>query len=307
MDGQFEEIGPIEAGATMQIAGQRRGGVPEDATGVMLNVTAVDPTAPGYITVYPCDERRPLASNLNYQPGDVIPNTVAAKIGNGGLVLHSLATTHIVVDINGYIPRIWSVSEAERDALDALYHLSPWWLSKDSEPCVWWPGTTCDASGVVTVQLNEWGLTGAITPEIGNLTNLTNLYLSGNYLTSIPPEIGNLTNLTNLSLDGNQLTSLPPEIGNLTNLTNLQLGINDIGGDITAPMAALRVGASDLVWLSLSAAAAQPSVIRTLKHGSRDSIPCGTPAATNGRCVGEPRRNLLDDRHGHRTANRVRS
>jgi Leucine-rich repeat (LRR) protein len=37
--------------------------------------------------------------------------------------------------------------------------------------------------------------------------------------TALPPEIGNLTNLTVLYLSGNQLTALPPEIGNLTNLT----------------------------------------------------------------------------------------
>ena len=160
---------------------------------------------------------------------------------------------------------------------------------------------------MVTVQLDECGLTGAITPEIGNLTNLTNLYLSGNYLTSIPPEIGNLTNLTNLSLDGNQLTSLPPEIGNLTNLTNLESRPMTSAGDITAPTAALRVGASDLVWLSLSGSGC-PTIsdpdVETWVEGF-DSL--WDSAATNGRCVGEPRRDLLDDRHGHRTANRVRS
>ncbi len=55
--------------------------------------------------------------------------------------------------------------------------------------------------------------------EIGNLINLTDLFLGSN-LTELPKEIGNLTNLTNLFL-GDNLTELPKEIGNLTNLRGL--------------------------------------------------------------------------------------
>ena len=103
VDGRFEGIGSIEAGATIELPVSGRGGVPAEARGVMLNVTAVWPTAPGFIIVYPCDEPRPLASNLNYQPGDIIPNAVLAKPdGNGTVCLYSLADTHIVVDVNGY-------------------------------------------------------------------------------------------------------------------------------------------------------------------------------------------------------------
>jgi hypothetical protein len=55
-------------------------------------------------------------------------------------------------------------------------------------------------------------LTGSIPPEIGNLTNLTELYLFNNQLTgSIPSEIGNLTNLTKLMLSDNQLSGEIPQ------------------------------------------------------------------------------------------------
>ena len=62
---------------------------------------------------------------------------------------------------------------------------------------------------------------GEIPPEIGNLTNLTQLYLYSNELTGeIPESIGNLTNLTQLYLYSNELTGeIPKSIGNLTNLT----------------------------------------------------------------------------------------
>jgi Leucine-rich repeat (LRR) protein len=81
---------------------------------------------------------------------------------------------------------------------------------------------------------NPGELTGSISPEIGNLTNLTSLFLNYNQLTGeIPLEIGNLTNLTDLDLGINQLTGeIPVELGNLTNLTYLYLGHNQFTGEI---------------------------------------------------------------------------
>ena len=77
-------------------------------------------------------------------------------------------------------------------------------------------------------------LTGEIPPEIGNLTNLTLLYLVGDSLTGeIPPEIGNLTNLKILNFSANQLTGeIPSEIGNLINLETLWLNDNRLEGKI---------------------------------------------------------------------------
>ena len=49
-----------------------------------------------------------------------------------------------------------------------------------------------------------------------------------NQLTKLAPEIGKLTNLTELNLQGNQLSILPPEIGKLTNLKTLDLRGNKI-------------------------------------------------------------------------------
>jgi hypothetical protein len=81
-----------------------RGGVPIDAGAVMLNVTAVSPGAPGFLTVFPCANTMPLASSVNYGPSDVVANAVLAKIGAGGKVcIYSLAAIDIVVDVTGYI------------------------------------------------------------------------------------------------------------------------------------------------------------------------------------------------------------
>jgi len=63
-----------------------------------------------------------------------------------------------------------------------------------------------------SLDLSNNQLTGSIPPEIGNLTNLTWLWLNDNQLTgSIPPEIENLTNLDWLDLSNNQLTGEIPE------------------------------------------------------------------------------------------------
>ena len=71
----------------------------------MLNVTAVVPDAPGHVTVFPCGSRVPTASNLNYVPGQVVPNAVLAKVGAGGKVcLFSVAGTDLLVDVNGFVP-----------------------------------------------------------------------------------------------------------------------------------------------------------------------------------------------------------
>ncbi len=84
------------------------------------------------------------------------------------------------------------------------------------------------------LSLSGNALTGSIPPELSNLTNLDRLWLSDNALTgSIPTELGNLTNLTELFLTLNELSgSIPPELSNLTNLTSLSLQANDLSGPI---------------------------------------------------------------------------
>ena len=105
VDRLFEGFGQLAAGSVTELKVTDRGGVPGDADAVMLNVTAVLPTGSGFLTVYPCGADRPLASNVNYQAGDVVPNAVLAKIGTGGNVcIYTKAATHLVIDVNGYVP-----------------------------------------------------------------------------------------------------------------------------------------------------------------------------------------------------------
>jgi hypothetical protein len=77
--------------------------VPAGASAVALNITAVLPSAAGYMTVWPCDVARPDASNLNFAANGVVANSVIAPVGDRGKVcFYTDQTSHLLVDISGW-------------------------------------------------------------------------------------------------------------------------------------------------------------------------------------------------------------
>ena len=66
------------------------------------------------------------------------------------------------------------------------------------------------------------------SPDIGNLTNLKELYLQYNQIRILPKSFYNLTALTKLDLSNNNLQELSIEIGKLTNLTYLNVSSNKL-------------------------------------------------------------------------------
>lgn len=75
----------------------------------------------------------------------------------------------------------------------------------------------------------SWGLQCArISPNIGQLAKLEELYLDDNALEGLPDEIGQLQNLRVLSLRNNCLLSLPESVGQLPNLRKLYLASNQL-------------------------------------------------------------------------------
>ena len=105
-DGLFDQTGAISAGATFSLTVAGRGGVPGSGVGsVALNVTAVNPSGSGYITVWPAGQTQPNASNLNFVGGQTIPNMVIVPLGaNGQISLFSSATVDLLVDVLGWFP-----------------------------------------------------------------------------------------------------------------------------------------------------------------------------------------------------------
>ncbi len=103
VDGVVEGDGFRRAGTTLQFPIVGRAGIPADATAVALNVTAVNPTAPGFLTLHPRNSARPNASNVNYGVGGVSANTVIAAVGGGGMAcLFASSDVDVVVDVAGY-------------------------------------------------------------------------------------------------------------------------------------------------------------------------------------------------------------
>ncbi len=88
---------------TVQVAGLA--GVPSDATAVDLNVTVVDPSSNGFLTLYPAGGTVPTTSSLNFQAGTIRSNMVFVGLSSSGQVAiydHS-SGTNLVVDVEGWV------------------------------------------------------------------------------------------------------------------------------------------------------------------------------------------------------------
>ena len=98
--------GPVAALGTISVQVTGKGGMPTTGvSAVALNVTAVSPSAAGYITGWPSGSTRPNASNLNFDPGRDIPNLVIVPVGADGkiqLFNGSGGTVQLLADIAGY-------------------------------------------------------------------------------------------------------------------------------------------------------------------------------------------------------------
>jgi hypothetical protein len=118
IDGLFDGGGAVGHGQTLDLTVTGRGGVPATGVGaVVLNVTATEPTASGFVTVYPTGTQRPNASNLNFVAGQTTPNLVIAKVGDGGKVslFNFAGSTHLIADVVGWYPSSASVSPVVGD------------------------------------------------------------------------------------------------------------------------------------------------------------------------------------------------
>jgi hypothetical protein len=93
----------------VQVTGVGTTPVPTGASAVVLNVTAVVPTAAnggasGFVTVYPGGGTLPTVSNLNTTPGTNVANLVTVGLSStGGVSIYNASgSTDIVVDVEGY-------------------------------------------------------------------------------------------------------------------------------------------------------------------------------------------------------------
>lgn len=97
--------GPLGPGESRSISIRGVQSVPADATGVIVNLTAVNPSGGGYITMWPTGGERPVVSNVNFGPGQTVPNLGILKIGGDGTisVFSEVGTVDFLIDVMAYV------------------------------------------------------------------------------------------------------------------------------------------------------------------------------------------------------------
>lgn len=140
---------------------------------------------------------------------------------------------------------------ALRSLKDVWQDTPPSWDRSD-DPCgAPWEGVTCNESRVTSLGLSTMGLKGKLTGDIGQLTELRSLDLSFNRGLTGPlsPQIGDLSKLNILILAGCGFSgNIPDALGNLSELSFLALNSNNFTGKIPPSLGKL----SKLYWLDLA-------------------------------------------------------
>jgi uncharacterized delta-60 repeat protein len=85
----------------VQVAGV--GSLPSSQFGSLnMSITVTEPTAEGYLTVYPCGTR-PLASSLNFTAGQTISSSVTTPVSSSGeICIYSSVPTNLIADAFGW-------------------------------------------------------------------------------------------------------------------------------------------------------------------------------------------------------------
>ncbi|XP_055806216.1 probable LRR receptor-like serine/threonine-protein kinase At5g45780 isoform X4 [Solanum dulcamara] len=139
--------------------------------------------------------------------------------------------------VNYEVAALMSMKNKMRDE----YHVLDGWDINSVDPCTWYM-VGCSSEGfVISLEMASMGLTGTLSPSIGNLTHLRTMLLQNNQLSGpIPAEIGQLSELVTLDLSGNQFDGgIPRALGRLIRLSYLRLSKNRLSGQIPKPVAYL--------------------------------------------------------------------
>uniref|UniRef100_A0A0D6R155 non-specific serine/threonine protein kinase n=1 Tax=Araucaria cunninghamii TaxID=56994 RepID=A0A0D6R155_ARACU len=124
------------------------------------------------------------------------------------------------------------------------------WDAALVDPCISWSKITCNDGKVISLDLESMGVSGTLSPVIGELQHLTILGMQNNHISgNLPSELGNMTSLRNLNLANNDFTGdIPSSLGQLPNLQYLDLKNNKLKGEIPPSIARI----STLIELDLS-------------------------------------------------------
>ncbi|HYN21255.1 MAG TPA: hypothetical protein VE078_09875, partial [Thermoanaerobaculia bacterium] len=101
--------GPLEAGERRKVSTSGHCGIPATAKAVSLNLTAVEPTVSGRLTLLPDGCPSPNTNTVGFSGGQTRASSALLRISGGPdpgfaveAVLGSPGAVHFVVDVNGY-------------------------------------------------------------------------------------------------------------------------------------------------------------------------------------------------------------
>ncbi|KAL6544871.1 hypothetical protein OROMI_023733 [Orobanche minor] len=153
--------------------------------------------------------------------------------------------------VNFEVAALMSVKREMRDE----NHVLDGWDINSVDPCTW-NMVGCSPEGfVISLEMASKGLSGTISPSIGNLTLLRTMLLHDNQLSGVvPAEIGKLSELQTLDLSGNRFDGeIPSSLGRLTRLNFMKLSRNKLSGQIPGDVASLAgLSVLDLSFNNLS-------------------------------------------------------
>lgn len=199
---------PLGSGATGQVQISGRGGIP--ATGVSaaaLNLTAVQPTSAGYLTMWQSGVAQPYTSNVNFRAHENLANSALAPVGTDGKVqiYNSAGSTDALVDSVGFFGSAGTVEYTPVTPARLL----------DSRGCnAWCAPLGAGATGQLQVTGRGGLPTGGITAVILNITAVKPT--SGGYLTVwqsgvAKPKASNVNFTTGVTLANSVVVPVGPD------------------------------------------------------------------------------------------------
>lgn len=176
--------------------------VPSDATAVTFNMTGVGATASTFLTAYPNGQARPVASNINLAPGEVIPNQATVAIGaNRSIALYNNSgNTDVIIDVVGYYSANGSY---------VFRAISPtrWWDSRED------PEGGLDPSKWTFVGVPGWGDESDPTAPKAVAGNVTGLNATASGYVTVWPGGQTRPNASTLNVSPGQVVANAVSVG----------------------------------------------------------------------------------------------
>jgi hypothetical protein len=107
VDTRTNDAPPLSAGATRVFTLGGKCGIPPTARALSLNVTVTAPSAAGHLVLFPTGGAQPLASTINYTPGQTRANNAILQVDAQGRLSvvcgQASGTVDLILDVNGYL------------------------------------------------------------------------------------------------------------------------------------------------------------------------------------------------------------